>query len=346
MQKRVKKKNENVEKKRKFVEFKEEECKKFRIVAKNIPQDATEIDLKKYFGKNCEIRKHLLDNKFKGTVFVQYKNYKDMYERLRNNEEFNNKKIKMSYCLPKDKYLQKQKEKNETENNNSVKYKNGNKNKNRIEYDSSSDSEVEKKKEKTYKTQKEEKTFKKQKEDKIVRDIEESSENNENTTNLDIYNLSYKTTKEEIKEYFEKYGKITNIKMFKNKNNFFTGICKIEFCDLKNIIFSKPLYFNQRLIEVFRKKEIKVGGESDTRVFLSNINKKLTKEDIRKTLKDYKIRNIDLRSDQRKDRNFGYCFIQFKNEDEAHEFIKSYDNYKILGEKCVAELAYDKYKNK
>lgn len=143
----------------------------------------------------------------------------------------------------------------------------------------------------------------------------------------------------------KKYGKIKSIKIEKTKDKIFTGSCIIEFITFKKAIFTDKIISNDRLVEI-KRKPIKNISLSNTRLFISNIKKNLNYEKIEEILKENKLNpKITIKNSGRRNRNNGFCFLDFKTEEKVKEFLNKKEKLNSLGDFKI-EKSKEKFNKK
>ncbi|KAM0677477.1 hypothetical protein BDAP_001978 [Binucleata daphniae] len=168
-------------------------------------------------------------------------------------------------------------------------------------------------------------------------------------TNIILANLSHKETKESIKAVFSKYGEIDGINFVKNKDNQFKGKALVIYkSKYDKGIFSEEITMSNKIIKVIRES-IKIEKEtykSQRRVFLNHMNKDYKIIDIRNIIKKYpklKIKDIRIKNEGTKMRNAGYCFIEFKSDEQAKWFVDNFNDIRIhFGDKSRVEYSNEK----
>ncbi|KAF7682976.1 Heterogeneous nuclear ribonucleoprotein D0 [Astathelohania contejeani] len=201
------------------------------------------------------------------------------------------------------------------------------------------------KKKKNNKDNKNEKKKKNKKDNKNERKETEYNKKNK-TTKISISNLSYKETKHSLLEYFSRFGEITNVFINKNKEGMATGKGVITFSKTPQpSIFKDEIILNGKILQI---KRIKMEDELEptNTIFISHINPKLTTKDIRDILGNiFKVVNIRMKKHAERKRNYGYCFLEFKDVTSAIEFKTNYSNIKDkFGINSNIEFSKDKPK--
>lgn len=170
-------------------------------------------------------------------------------------------------------------------------------------------------------------------------------------TELIIFNLSHKETEETIKSKFTEFGTIIFVQLIMNKQNVFSGKAKIKFQGkVNNEIFNKEIILNNKILKILKplKKEIET-EPSNKRVFINHMNKSFKIIDVRKVLREIKeVKPVDIRvkNEGFKMRNPGYCFVEFKEENQAQWFIDHFDEFKNkFGEFSKVEFSNEKVKH-
>ncbi|KAF7702798.1 Heterogeneous nuclear ribonucleoprotein D0 [Cucumispora dikerogammari] len=158
-----------------------------------------------------------------------------------------------------------------------------------------------------------------------------------------LSNLSYKETKETIIEKMSKYGEIKSLKMETNDNKIFTGACIIEYEVFNKAIFTDEITSDGRFVEI-KRKLIKNVVLSTTRLFISNIKKNLSREKIEAIFLSYKLKpSVVVKNGGPRKRNAGFCFLDFRTEENARKFLNLKDKLKVeLGDFKV-EKSKEKY---
>jgi len=158
-----------------------------------------------------------------------------------------------------------------------------------------------------------------------------------------ISNLFYKEDEKSLKEKFKKYGKIVSVNLDKNEENYATGNGKIVFEHFSPKILHEDIYSFSKIIDVKREKSLKKGAVCETRLFISNIRKTLNKQDITDLLLDNEIKaKINLKAGE-KNRNPGFCFLQFKNKTDVDSFKEKIPDLKAILGNFTVQKSIDKY---
>lgn len=171
------------------------------------------------------------------------------------------------------------------------------------------------------------------------------AQNKDNSDNIAILmNLAYTETKESIAEAVMKYGKIQSIQMY-NTNNVFTGKAKVTFVKLNKSIYNDEIIMSNKIVKVLREKKKVDTVTSCNRVILKNIIKTHKIVDVRKIIKEagYKVANVKVKNTGDFLRNNGYCFVEFKGEEDTKKFVEEYENVKEkFGKESTVEYTNEK----
>lgn len=168
-------------------------------------------------------------------------------------------------------------------------------------------------------------------------------------TNLIALNLSHKETKETIQAAFSKYGDVEDVEIITNKDKKFQGKALIKYKNsYDRNVFAEEITMNNKIIKVVKEK---IKKESETnkslrRVFLNHMDKDYKIIDLRNIIKKYpnlKVKDIRIKNEGPKMRNPGYCFIEFKKEEQAKWFVENFNDIRIhFGDRSQVEFSNEK----
>ncbi|EJW04155.1 hypothetical protein EDEG_01559 [Edhazardia aedis USNM 41457] len=183
--------------------------------------------------------------------------------------------------------------------------------------------------------------------------LEENEQKKSREMIITVNNISHKETKDSLKTYFKKFGKIINVDI-EMDNSMCPQKAYITFDGTVNkSIFTTEIVLNDKILRVYyekpeNKKLKKIETKtfkSDRRIRIHHMKKSLTTNDVRQILKSYDFKPIDinLHFDIESHKNYGYCFVSFKKPQAAKKFIKSFGKLKDkLGEHAGAEYSQEK----
>lgn len=92
--------------------------------------------------------------------------------------------------------------------------------------------------------------------------------------------------------------------------------------------------------EAAAEEETSVNSEGQIKVFVGNIDYKVTDEQLKEFFKDLKF--VDAAINKRKDVSVGYGFITFDDEEEAKKCVEQFDKKDFQGRPLKVELAKEK----
>ncbi|EKX73099.1 conserved hypothetical protein [Theileria equi strain WA] len=194
-----------------------------RVFVRNLPFDATQAELEKFFvSVDPKAKIHIPKGSKKGFAFVQFSSLassQKVIDKL-NGTMFNNRRIQLTLSLPRDIY--------------STKPKNSADEDKTLSAQEPSDAEVNDDGE-------EEEGEEEEKVEYIDEDSDSSQEDDEGEDDSDpklrtifVRNLSYEATEEELQEYFSKYGSIESCKICKDDKGANRGTAFILFSSKKD----------------------------------------------------------------------------------------------------------------
>ena len=159
---------------------------------------------------------------------------------------------------------------------------------------------------------------------------------------ISLSNLPRDITKEILKEEFEKFGKINEIKIYHSKTTIF-NTANIKFDDPeaadKAVLENNYLQFGEYEILVIKKMENfqEMVQENKGNIYIRNLDTNIKSSDLHESFSNYG----EIISVRRGYSNCGeklpYCYVQFKNSEDAEKAISELDGANIEGKEIKVQ---------
>lgn len=166
---------------------------------------------------------------------------------------------------------------------------------------------------------------------------------------LFIAGLSYDTTSETLKEYFENFGEVENaVVVTDNQTKRSKGYGFVTFTDPTTVDTAqsnRPHTIDGRQVETKRPMPKDESKESVTKVFIGGCNKETDEDSVRELFQDYgKIEKIDVIKDKQTGNFKGYCFVTFDDPDSVDKCVVK-RRFKLNGKTVDVKKAQNKDKD-
>ncbi|CAH8589790.1 unnamed protein product [Schistosoma bovis] len=167
-----------------------------------------------------------------------------------------------------------------------------------------------------------------------------TDENDDDSRKLFVGGLSWETNENDLKEYFSRWGKVTQciIKLDRftgNSRGF--GFVTLENEDCVSKVLSVPEHWLKN--KKIDPKKAKPSREPLKKIFVGGIDPEVTEDQIREYFSSFgKVESLDLPYDTQKGKRKHYIFVSFSTEAAAKKAI-SKERQDIFGRQCDVRVA-------
>lgn len=170
----------------------------------------------------------------------------------------------------------------------------------------------------------------------------DNKKENDDERKLFVGGLSWETTQKDLKEYFCKYGEITEVNIKTDPNTGRSrGFAFIQFADkdaVDQVLNAGQHTVNGKQVDPKRAK----ARPGIKKIFVGGLDPDLPESDIRSYFDKFgKIEEIELPFDKQKNQRRQFCFITFESEEVVDEICKN-PKQKIGNKECDVKKATPK----
>jgi squid-like protein len=172
--------------------------------------------------------------------------------------------------------------------------------------------------------------------------LQASKEPSDEERKLFVGGLSWETTQKDLKDYFSKYGEITEVNIKTDPNTGRSrGFAFIQFGtkeSVEQVLAAGPHTVNGKQVDPKRAK----ARPGIKKIFVGGLDPDLPESDISAHFEKFgKIEEIELPFDKQKNQRRQFCFITFESEDVVDEICKQ-PKQKIGAKECDVKKATPK----
>ncbi|XP_070544507.1 heterogeneous nuclear ribonucleoprotein D-like isoform X2 [Ptychodera flava] len=175
-----------------------------------------------------------------------------------------------------------------------------------------------------------------------------ASKNQDDDGKLFVGGLSWETSQKDLKEYFKKFGTVTDctikIDPVTGRSRGFGFVLFADAMSAEKVLQVPEHKLDGRVIDPKRAKA-RGGQPPITKIFVGGLNPEYPESELREYFTKYgKIKEVELPIDRATNKRRGFCFIEFESEDAVEEICKQ-QFHQLGNNKCEVKKATPKDQN-